>query len=81
MSSEDIEVDIDRSSHKTNSRDVHLNNVLSSLTHSNWFSTGECYPHISKHLTPASPSFDTSATQMKLWKLEIKHQETVIIAR
>ena len=35
MSSEDIEIDIDHSSHKTNSRDVHLSNVLGSLTYSN----------------------------------------------
>ena len=49
MSSEDIEIDIDYSFHKTNSRDVHLNNVLSLLTYSNWFSTGESYPHVSEH--------------------------------
>ena len=81
MSSEDIEIDIHHSSHDMDCKDVRLNNVLTSLTYSNWFSTDGCYPHISQGLSQCSPSFDTSGAQMKLWKLEIKHQESLIIAK
>ena len=81
MSSEDIEIDIHHSSHDMHYKDVHLNNVLTSLTYSNWFSTDGCYPHISEGLLQCSLSFVTYGRQIKLWKLEIKHQESVIIAK
>ena len=66
MSSKDIEIDIHHLSHDMHCKDVHLNNVLTSLTYSNLFSTDGYYSHISKDSTQCSPYFDTSSTQIEL---------------